>query len=44
MNITLNTGGEIVVDNFSDPFEIYATSHNFCRYQDPGFSAFHPTY
>ena len=44
MNIALNSRGEIVVDNFSDAFEIYATSHNFCRDHDPGFTSFHPTY
>src|SRR5260221_3881906 len=43
MNITLDSCGEIVINNFSDAFKIYATGHNLGCDHDPGFSSTHST-
>ena len=43
MNITLNSRRKVIVNDFSNSFEVHTTSHNFCSDHDPAFSFPHPT-
>ncbi len=38
MNVTLNSGGEIIINDQINALEIDTTRHELSRNQDPGFS------
>lgn len=44
MHIILYTGWEIIINDFSDSFEIHTPSHDLCTYEDPALPPAHTTH
>lgn len=42
VNVALHARWEIVVDDFTDAFEVHPTSHHFRTNHDPAFTLTHP--